>query len=110
MRSSRPFVAVAALLLLAGCEQTLVGPEAQQASEEARDSRDFADRHGEPLIMVDGVVVLNGAVKKLDAESIDRIEVIKGKTAVQKFGDRARDGAILIFTKDARDESESRGT
>jgi hypothetical protein len=54
-----------------------------------------------PLIILDGVWLGNdtGWLKDLDPAVIDRVEVLKGPTAVDLYGERARDGVILIFTK-----------
>jgi len=57
----------------------------------------------EPLLFVDGVrmmgdrdVVLSG----IDPDDIDRVEVIKGETAVERFGEEASAGVIEIFLKE----------
>jgi TonB-dependent SusC/RagA subfamily outer membrane receptor len=57
-----------------------------------------------PLIIVDGLVVdaslsETGAINQLvDPAAIDHIEVIKGAAAAELYGERARDGVILITT------------
>lgn len=57
----------------------------------------------EPLLFVDGVrmmgdrdVVLSG----IDPDDIDRVEVIKGETALERFGEEASAGVIEIFLKE----------
>ncbi len=57
-----------------------------------------------PLVFVDGVEVGAGtlALDTLDPDDIDRIEVIKGEAATDRFGDRAEGGVILIFTRIAQ--------
>ncbi len=55
-----------------------------------------------PLIIIDGRVI-DAAVRDLkaliDPSTIDHIEVIKGSAAVQQYGERARDGVIVITSK-----------
>jgi BlaR1 peptidase M56/CarboxypepD_reg-like domain len=51
------------------------------------------------LYILDGVITDKIAIEKLSPESIDAIDVLKGNTAVAKYGDKAKDGAIVITTK-----------
>ena len=51
-----------------------------------------------PLIVVDGVIK-DIEVNSLDSETIESMTVLKGELAVNKYGDKARDGAIEIITK-----------
>lgn len=63
----------------------------------------------EPIIYIDGVRVngpRNEAMKLLDPDQIDRIEVVKGDAARQKYGSEARDGVIQIFTKSSEETSK----
>lgn len=53
-----------------------------------------------PLIVVDGVIISDpDFMETLDKELIERVEVIKGKTAQAEYGERGANGVILIFTK-----------
>lgn len=56
---------------------------------------------GAPLVFVDGVLQDGGmaAVRDLDSEKIDRIEVVKGQAARAVFGEEAADGVIRIYLK-----------
>jgi len=38
-------------------------------------------------------------MKDLDHENIETIEVLKGSKAVEKYGDKARDGVVIITSK-----------
>ena len=38
-------------------------------------------------------------VGKLDPKSIDHMNVLKEKTAIEKYGEKAKDGVIFIITK-----------
>ena len=51
----------------------------------------------EPLVYVDGVR-LEG-MPELDPDAIERIEVLKGLRATERFGEEASSGVIQIFLK-----------
>ena len=48
------------------------------------------------LIIVDGVTALS---KDIDPNKIDKIEVLKGATAIQKYGDKGKNGVVVVTTK-----------
>jgi beta-lactamase regulating signal transducer with metallopeptidase domain len=50
------------------------------------------------LIVVDGVVTENG-LKKTDPNSILSVNILKDKAAIDKYGDKGKDGVIEITTK-----------
>ena len=54
-----------------------------------------------PLIVVDGEVKGNGTdiLSKISPDQIQSISVLKNATAVAEFGDKAKDGVIMITTK-----------
>jgi bla regulator protein blaR1 len=52
-----------------------------------------------PLIRVDGEVISREMLESIDKEDIDKIDVYKGESAITKFGEQAKDGAIDIYTK-----------
>ena len=52
-----------------------------------------------PLIFLNGKEITNEEMKKLDPNSIDKMEVLKGTNATDKYGERAKGGAILISSK-----------
>ena len=60
---------------------------------------------GEPLIVVDGVIVNGGRLSDVDKLDIERIEVVKGEAAALRYGARGQNGVVQIFTKD-HEESE----
>lgn len=52
-----------------------------------------------PLIVVDGVPVEEGSLEDIVApDDIERIEVIKGVTAREQFGEEGANGVVKIFT------------
>ena len=54
-----------------------------------------------PLTIVNGIELRNksGAFYKIDPNDIDKFEVLKGEKAIEKYGYRAIDGAILVTLK-----------
>ena len=58
---------------------------------------DLGDYDG--LILLDGLEVNNTSMKKINSESIESVNVLKGESAVKKYGSRAKEGAIEITTK-----------
>jgi len=60
----------------------------------------FVDSDGkDPLVFIDGEKSTKEAMKKLDSNSIENIEILKGDKAVEKYGKKAKDGVLLISTK-----------
>lgn len=53
---------------------------------------------GEPLFVVDGVVMENGGIYEISHEEIAHIQVIKDDKAIEKYGDRGRYGVIEIYS------------
>lgn len=53
----------------------------------------------DPLIFINDKESTKDEMKKLDPENIDRMEVHKGDDAIEKYGDKAKDGVIKIYTK-----------
>jgi TonB-dependent SusC/RagA subfamily outer membrane receptor len=59
----------------------------------------------EPLIIIDGVIQQPGAGvvrpsgANIPPQNIESVEVVKGAAAVQLYGERARDGVIVITTR-----------
>lgn len=52
-----------------------------------------------PLFYIDGKESSKEALDKLDPDTIDKMEVLKGDKAIEKYGDKAKGGVILITTK-----------
>ncbi len=52
-----------------------------------------------PLIIMDGKEIPDGKMEDLDHENIETIEVLKGSKAVEKYGDKAKDGVVIITSK-----------
>lgn len=55
------------------------------------------------LCIVDGKKVSREEIDKLSPDQIKSVTVLKGKMAVEKYGDEAKGGALLISTKESGD-------
>ena len=53
----------------------------------------------EPYIIVDGKPIDGAKLKDIDPKTIDRMDVLKSQEAVEKYGEKAKDGVIIITTK-----------
>jgi outer membrane receptor for ferrienterochelin and colicin len=51
------------------------------------------------LIFIDGKESTKEEMKALGKDKIDKIEVLKGDKAIEKYGEKAKDGVIHITTK-----------
>ncbi len=52
-----------------------------------------------PLVVIDGKPIPNIQMPNIPNENIDSVRVIKNDALVQVFGEKARNGAIIVFTK-----------
>ena len=52
-----------------------------------------------PYVLVDGKPIDSDKLKDVDPKTIERIEVLKDKPAVEKYGEKAKNGVIVITTK-----------
>ena len=52
-----------------------------------------------PLIIIDGKIVTQSKMDKLDADKIESVSVLKGASATEIYGDKGKDGVIIIKTK-----------
>ena len=60
----------------------------------------FINGHGEkPLVIVDGVEKPGMNMDDIDPEDVEKIEVLKGDKAIEKYGQKAKDGVVLITTR-----------
>lgn len=57
------------------------------------------------LVVIDGRI-MNLNVKDIDAETIESLTVLKGKQAINKYGQKGKDGAIEIITKHPKSDKE----
>ena len=60
----------------------------------------FISASEKPLVIIDGKEAdSTTALDDLDPSNIDKMEVLKGEKAVEKYGEKAKNGVILITTK-----------
>ena len=52
-----------------------------------------------PYVIVDGKPIDGSKLKDIDPKTIDRMDVLKSQEAVKKYGEKAKDGVIVITTK-----------
>jgi TonB-dependent SusC/RagA subfamily outer membrane receptor len=57
------------------------------------------DKNNYPLVLVDGIEWDYTSLEKINPENIDSISIMKDKSATDKYGEKAKNGVILIVTK-----------
>lgn len=78
----------------------LSGQPGQGAYFQVRSANAIANGQ-QPILIVDGTF-LNGTLADLNAEDIERVEVLKGSAGTSLYGSQAANGVIQIFTKRGR--------
>ncbi|CAA9203460.1 hypothetical protein FLA105534_04650 [Flavobacterium bizetiae] len=58
-----------------------------------------SDKKDKQLIIVDGVIVKDKSLGELDKLDIKKMEIFKGSEAVAKYGEKGKDGVIVITTR-----------
>lgn len=53
----------------------------------------------QPLVILDGVPSTTAALRELSTDRIASVEVVKGESALAQYGERGRNGVILVTTK-----------
>ena len=62
----------------------------------------LAEKFGteKPLFIVDNVIMDNDFdLKSINPEDIDAINVVKNETSIKNYGDKGKNGVVIIFTK-----------
>ena len=60
----------------------------------------FSDDNGEnPLFIIDGKEVTKEKIRDLNPKQIESVTVLKDKSATEKYGDKGKNGVIVIKTK-----------
>ena len=60
---------------------------------------------GTPLIILDGKIISNDEMDKIDSKTIESIEVLKGNKAWDLYGEKAINGVIIITSKTETDST-----
>ena len=63
-----------------------------------------------PLYIVDGKTISEAEIQKINAEDIESISVLKNNSAIGMYGNKGKDGVILITTKKSNRDVLSIGT
>ena len=71
------------------------------ASENGNNNVFVSREGGEPIFIVDGKVVSKATLEDVDSQDIESINVLKGKMATQAYGGKAKNGAVVMTTKNA---------
>ncbi|MDG5492589.1 M56 family metallopeptidase [Psychroserpens sp. SPM9] len=53
----------------------------------------------EPLFIIDGKVVKKSLFEDVDSDEIHSVNVLKGKTALESFGDKGKNGVVIMTKK-----------
>ncbi|MCB0375107.1 MAG: TonB-dependent receptor plug domain-containing protein, partial [Sinomicrobium sp.] len=61
------------------------------------------DDDSDPLVLIDGKESTKKQAEAMDPETIEKIEVLKGESATEKYGKKAKDGVVLITTNKKED-------
>jgi len=59
----------------------------------------MANGDKEPFIVIDGKTSTIDAFKKLDVKTVESISILQGGDATKKYGDKAKDGVVLVTTR-----------
>ena len=96
MKTARSIAALALLALTAACATERVAAPNRAAAPGAASSQMALV----PLLyVVDGVRLGRDQVPAIEASRVASVEVIKGRTALERFGADAAYGVVLITTK-----------
>lgn len=59
----------------------------------------FPDGKETPLVVVDGEEISVSSLEKLSSDTFESINVFKGETAINRFGEKGKNGVLQITTK-----------
>ena len=57
---------------------------------------------GSPLYILDNNESTKETIENLDSQKIESVAVLKGNSAVEKYGNKAKDGAIIVKTNNSK--------
>jgi hypothetical protein len=61
--------------------------------------QDDAASAKQPLFVVDGVAMDYEKVRGINPDNISGMEILKDKAAIEKYGEKAKNGVVVIHTK-----------
>jgi TonB-dependent SusC/RagA subfamily outer membrane receptor len=68
-----------------------------------------ANNGQKPLYVLDGEIISESIMKVIDPNKIEAINVLKGPSATSLYGDKGKDGVIMITTKSGNAGKDDRG-
>ncbi len=92
-------------MLIEGKRLEVIGPHAKmmirkKGGAKGAQSMAFISASEKPLVIIDGKESDSATIlDDLDPSKIDKMEVLKGEKAVEQYGEKAKNGVILIVTK-----------
>lgn len=69
------------------------------ASENENNTFIFTDDNQNPLFILNGKEISKKEMEAVTPDSIEKVEVLKGDKATKEYGDKGKDGVIIITTK-----------
>lgn len=63
----------------------------------------ISEDNDKPLYILDDEEVTKKDIDNLDTDNIESVNVLKGKAATEKYGDKGKDGVIVVTTKKKKD-------
>jgi hypothetical protein len=82
-------------------EETKVNVEVIEGDHEKGNNKMMFISEGDeqPLMIVDGKEVEGGSLEDINPDDIETVNVYKGDKAIEKYGDKAKNGVVVIKTK-----------
>lgn len=74
------------------------GKDVRQTAISLLHSQSTVDK--DPLILVNGTITTKAKMKQLDPNTIENVSVLKGKSAISIYGEKGKNGVIVIETKE----------
>ncbi len=62
-------------------------------------SKNGLDGSKKPLVMIEGKEMNEFDLKGIDPKDVEKMEVYKGENAIMRYGEKAKDGAIVVTLK-----------
>lgn len=102
MQKIKSLAFVFLLAVLAACTPEFIAPQVEQKSEDGvirlRSSSSINEK--EPIIVVNGKIVERELLYQMDPNKIASISVIKKPSANAIYGEKAKNGVVIITLKD----------
>ncbi len=72
------------------------------ASNKDKNAFYYRTNSDEPIYIIDGKVVTKEELEDVDSDDIKSLHILKGKSAVEVYGNSAKNGAVILQKKDAK--------